>query len=146
MSLLTIVIPGEPVAQGRPKFANRGKFVTVYDPPKSKKYKSIVASAAMQVKPEKLMEGPLHVEVHVYKGSLKSFSKKKAELAENKFLRPTTKPDADNYAKGIIDALKGIIWHDDGQVVDLITRKYYSAKPRAEVFVRTIDPQQEKLF
>ncbi|MEO5302936.1 RusA family crossover junction endodeoxyribonuclease [Enterococcus cecorum] len=71
--------------------------------------------------------------------ALKSFSKKKQEEAEQGKLRPKTKPDADNYAKGILDAMKGIIWQDDGQVTDLIARKYYSERPRVEVAIRAID-------
>lgn len=143
---INIVVPGQPQPQGRPKFASRGKFVTVYDPPKSKAYKKLVARYAMQHKPKELLEGELEVEILIFKQSLKSFSKKNAALAESGLLRPTTKPDADNYAKGPLDALKGIIWKDDGQVVDLIARKYYSSEPRIEISVRTLEEQQTELF
>lgn len=143
---IRIVIPGEPVPQARPRFARRGNFVQTYDEPKSKRYKEHVASSAVQIKPKELMQGPLEVEVLIYRKTLKSFSKKKAEQAEAKALRPITKPDVDNYAKGIIDALKGIVWQDDGQVVRLITEKFYSSEPRAEVIVRHLESQQETLF
>ncbi|MFW3538014.1 RusA family crossover junction endodeoxyribonuclease [Vagococcus fluvialis] len=142
---IKIVIPGQPVPQGRPKFTTK-PFVRAYDPPKSSAYKKVVAKYANQCKPNKLMQGPLEVRVDIYKESLKSFSKIKKEQAENKELRPITKPDADNYAKGILDALKGIIWEDDGQVVKLITEKFYSSNPRAEVFVSQLESQQEVLF
>ncbi|MGL4695213.1 RusA family crossover junction endodeoxyribonuclease [Enterococcus larvae] len=146
MSEIRIIVHGDPVPQGRPRFTVRGKFVRVYDEPKSKTYKKLVASAAVQKRPAKLLTGALQVDVKIYKRSLKSFSKKKAEQAERKELRPTTKPDADNYAKGILDALKGIVWEDDGQVVRLICEKFYSAQPRAEITVRSLEIQQESLF
>ncbi|MHC5215226.1 RusA family crossover junction endodeoxyribonuclease [Enterococcus sp. LJL128] len=146
MEAIEIIIPGDPVPQGRPRFTVRGKFVRVYDDPKSKEYKSLVSSAAIQKRPANLLAGALRVEVKIFKRSLKSFSNKKAELAERRELRPTTKPDADNYAKGILDALKGIIWEDDGQVVLLICEKFYSKQPRAEVTIQSLEAQQETLF
>lgn len=142
---IKIIVPGEPVPQGRPKFTTK-PFVRAYDPPKSAAYKKLIARHAMQQKPKHLLDGELEVQIHIFKGSLKSFSKKKAELAEARLLRPTTKPDADNYAKGPLDALKGIIWKDDGQVVDLIARKFYSSEPRIEITVRSLEEQQINLL
>ena len=142
---IKIIVPGEPVPQGRPKFTTK-PFVRAYDPPKSAAYKKLVARYAMQQKPKHLLLGELAVQIDIYKGTLKSFSKKKAELAEARLLRPTTKPDADNYAKGPLDACKGIIWQDDGQVVDLIARKFYSSNPRIEITVTALDEQQVKLL
>lgn len=40
--LMEIVIYGEPVPQGRPKFASFGGHVHAYDPAKSKNYKQLV--------------------------------------------------------------------------------------------------------
>lgn len=48
---LTFTIPGEPTAQGRPRFSTHSGFVKAYDPEKSRNYKSYVkllASEAMQ--------------------------------------------------------------------------------------------------
>lgn len=142
---IKITVPGQPVPQGRPKFTTK-PFVRAYDPPKSAAYKKRVAYHAMQHKPKQLLEGELEVEILIYKESLKSFSRKQTELAELKQLRPTTKPDADNYAKGPLDAMKGIIWKDDGQIVDLIARKFYSSRPRIEITIRTLDEQQMQLL
>lgn len=142
---ITFTVPGEPIPQGRPKFTTK-PFVRAYDPPKSAAYKKLVAAHALKVRPPQLLEGELFVKIDVYKGSLKSFSKKKADLAEAKLLRPRTKPDADNYAKGPLDACKGIIWKDDGQVVDLSVSKYYSKEPRIEISICEISAVQETLF
>ena len=120
---INITVPGEPVPQGRPKFTTK-PFVRVYDPPESAAYKKLVARYAMQHKPAVLLDGPLEVKILIFKPMLKSFSKKKSKLAEAMLLRPITKPDADNYAKGPMDALKDIIWKDDGQVVDLVPENF----------------------
>lgn len=136
---IEFVIPGDPVPQGRPRASSRGGFTRMYDPPASREYKKLVMVYASKNRPDKLFEGYVEVEMHIYKRTLKSFSKKKKIDAENKKIRPKTKPDADNYAKGILDAMKGIIWQDDGQVTDLIARKYYSERPRVEVLIKEID-------
>lgn len=41
-----------------------------------------------------------------------------------------TKPDLDNLLKTILDAGTGITWHDDKQIVQIKTAKYYSHSPR----------------
>lgn len=130
---------GEPVAQGRPRAGKdwNGKTV-LYDPAKSRNFKEYVKVAASQHRPDKLLEGPLHVTIKVYKPMLKKFSKKKLAEAEAGILRPVTKPDVDNYVKGIKDALNKVIWNDDSQVVDLNVSKFYSKSPRVEVFVEEL--------
>nr|WP_318837549.1 RusA family crossover junction endodeoxyribonuclease [Psychrobacillus glaciei] len=50
-------------------------------------------------------------------------------------LRPTTKPDVDNYVKGVKDGLNKVLWQDDSQVVNLNVRKFYSMNPRVVVRV-----------
>ncbi len=46
---------------------------------------------------------------------------------------PTKKPDLDNIAKAILDALNGIAYHDDSCVTEVTVRKLYSEDPRVEV-------------
>jgi crossover junction endodeoxyribonuclease RusA len=38
---------------------------------------------------------------------------------------PTRKPDLDKLVRLVLDAGKGIVWHDDAQVVEVIARKAY---------------------
>ena len=40
---------------------------------------------------------------------------------------PTGRPDVDNYAKAVMDALNGIAYNDDSQVACLTSRKQYAA-------------------
>lgn len=139
---ISFTIYGDPVAQGRPRFSNAGGFVRAYDPKKSRDYKDYVKLAAVEHAPPALLEEPLILEVYIFRPIPKSFSKKKAAEAEHGLLRPTSKPDVDNYLKGIKDALKAVIWKDDSQVVDVYAGKFYSVKPRIEVTIK----QAERMF
>lgn len=139
MKEISFTVWGEPVAQGRPKFARIGNHVTAYDPAKSRNYKNIIRDEAIKVKPDKPMECPLSLTVQVFRTIPKSFSKKKVAQALAGELRPTTKPDLKNVLTGVEDALKGIVWRDDSQVVDFgESGKWYSENPRVEVVIREI--------
>ena len=93
-----IVVDGEPVAQGRPKFSTRNGVFRAYDPPDSRDYKEYVKMLAMQWwgrKPP--MEGALSLSVKVYRSVPTSWSEKRKQMAYAGLIRPVTKPDTDNY-------------------------------------------------
>ncbi|GAA0390292.1 RusA family crossover junction endodeoxyribonuclease [Paenibacillus motobuensis] len=136
--VIQFTVYGEPVAQGRPKFSTAGGFPKAYDPAKSRDYKDYVRLAATEYAPKVPLEGPVGMVLTVYRSTPKSFSKKRAVMAEAGQIQPTTKPDVDNYLKGVKDALKGIIWRDDSQVVEVFARKRYSARPRIEVKIKEL--------
>ena len=54
-------------------------------------------------------------------------------LAEMGFIYPISKPDWDNLAKAYCDMIQGIILYDDSLVVDGLSQKRYSTKPRIEI-------------
>ena len=138
---IEFTVYGEPVAQGRPRAGKSWKTgkTVMYDPKKSRDFKQYVKLAASQYAPQELLSGPLELHVRVYKPTLKSFSKKRTREAEEGLRRPVTKPDVDNYVKGIKDGLSKVIWHDDNQIVDLHVSKFYSERPRVEIKVQEVD-------
>lgn len=138
--MIEFAILGEPVAQGRPRAGKtrRGKTV-LYDPKKSRDFKTYVKLSASQHAPKNPLQGPIHLEVSIFRPIPKSFSKKKTAKAEARLLRPTTKPDSSNYVKLIEDALNGVIWKDDSQIVSLVVHKFYSQKPRVNIRVNEIE-------
>lgn len=127
-----INVPGEAVPQARPRVTHCG----TYDPPKCKAYKQKVglyAKTAMRGKEP--LRGPIKMSVIVYRGIPKSWTKKKKVAAMLDDIYPTTKPDIDNLLKGIMDALKGICWYDDAQVVSVYARKAYEVSPRVHLTI-----------
>lgn len=133
MNVLTFEIPGDVQAQQRPRVTKFGTF----DPKESKDYKSFVRLVAAKHAPETLITEEIRLSIDVYRKMPKAISnsKKKLQQALNGELRPTTKPDIDNLAKGIKDGLSKVIWRDDSQVTELVARKWYSDNPRAEVTI-----------
>lgn len=129
---MKIIIEGEPVAQGRPRFSSRNGFVRVHDPQKSSNYKKLVRSVAQRQVSEPI-DKPISLLIDVYRSIPQSFSKKKHLEAVEGRLRPITKPDIDNYIKGILDGLNGVVWVDDNRIISLTVNKYYSEQPRVEV-------------
>ena len=139
--MIKLTIYGEPVAQGRPRFSTQNGFARAYDPAKSRDYKDYIRlAAAQQMENQQPLDGALSLGVRVYRSIPKSFGKRKAEQAEKGEIRPTTRPDIDNYVKGIKDALKSICWRDDSQIVAYHEPfgKYYSATPRIEIEVKKL--------
>jgi Holliday junction resolvase RusA-like endonuclease len=48
---------------------------------------------------------------------------------------PNVKPDLDNVVKAVLDALNGVVYLDDAQVVNLVATKRYATEPRVEVYI-----------
>lgn len=105
---MEIIIYGEPVPQGRPKFASFGGHVHAYDPAKSKNYKQLVRFWVTQYL--KKLEGftpyenALCVDLTFYLGIPTSWSKQKRIQASQGVIRPIGKRlgDADNLCKGVL--------------------------------------------
>lgn len=66
----------------------------------------------------------------------KSFNKVDTLLAELGIIRPITKPDWDNLGKTYSDAIQPWIVKDDALFIDGSSHKYYSLKPRVEIFIK----------
>lgn len=139
MTEITFIIPGTPVAKGRPRFARRGNFVTTYTPEKTASYENLVkvkAEIAMAGRP--VIDGPVGVVIALRIAPPASWSQKKQRAALAGEIMPTSKPDVDNVIKGIFDACNEIVWKDDKQACDVTVTKRYSHIASASVTVREI--------
>lgn len=65
------------------------------------------------------------MEIVLYYVRPKSMTKAKRLMAQRGILRPVVKPDIDNVAKAILDALNGVAFPDDRQIVQLSCEKWY---------------------
>ena len=125
--LVKLVIYGEPIPQGRPRFTRTGH---AYDPQRSQNYKQLVRFWVTQhlkkIDGWKPHENALCVDLTFFLGIPSSWSKKKRIQAIQGEIRPTKKPDTDNLCKSVIDSCNGLLWVDDSIITDLTARKRYT--------------------
>ncbi len=146
---ITFFVPGQPQGKGRAK-AGRGAggHVRMYTPGKTVAYEGLVALAASQAMSRKSLDaflGPVFLCMDIGLKVPASWSKVKREIALAGGLLPTTKPDIDNTEKIVADALNGVVWGDDTQVVLVAKRKRYAATPGVRVWVVPLDAKAHGL-
>jgi Holliday junction resolvase RusA-like endonuclease len=137
---ISFTVPGQPVAKGRPKIGSRNGQPMMYAPERTVSYESTVklfAAQAMRGRP--LITGPVRLVMNVALQIPASWSGKKQRAARTGESLPTGKPDADNVIKMICDALNGVVWKDDTQVVNIDMCKRYSDEPGVRVRVHQIN-------
>lgn len=136
---IKIIVPGEPVPKGRHRSRivqprNRPAFIHTYPDPETVKYETAIAWCAKGVMgPRGLLLGPLEARITVWVPIPKSWSIKQQVRAMSGEIRPTSRPDGDNYQKAAMDAMNGIVYKDDAQIVDGSFSKRYSDSPRLEI-------------
>jgi Holliday junction resolvase RusA-like endonuclease len=126
--VVSLYIPGQPVAKGRPRITTRGGKPRGITPEKTRGYEAGVAAVAL-AKGHWILAGPLRVEM------VAVFARPKRIKADGR--TPHDKrPDLDNIVKSAID---GLARHfDDGQVVEIHARKFYAARgeePHAMIII-----------
>lgn len=138
---IRFTVLGNPFGKQRPKFARHGKFVQTYTPKETLQHEKIIAQVYEDVAKGKKFEkkAPLDIQITAYYPIPQSTSKKRRKAMLEHRIRPVVKPDLDNIAKLIYDALNGVAWHDDNAIVDTQIRKFYSENPRVDIFIQVAD-------
>jgi Holliday junction resolvase RusA-like endonuclease len=143
-TVIRIIVPGtpKPLERNRHRIITpkrRPAFVGNYLPAKSRNEQAVIrdfAALAMNGRPP--IEGPVDLRLAVYLPIAPSWSKKKQEAARAGYIRPTARPDIDNFVKLAMDAAKSIVWRDDSQVTDAAMWKRFSDTPRLVIEIRPI--------
>ena len=136
---ISFVVLGEPKSQPRPKAMRRGSFVHIYTPATAKAWKGLVASAAKPFLSAAPIEGPLSLSLSFRFARPKSHFTSKGALTKSARETHTTKPDADNLAKAVMDALTDVgLWRDDTQITQLSVEKDYCLPGESEGLTLTL--------
>jgi Holliday junction resolvase RusA-like endonuclease len=133
---VSFLVPGEPQGKGRPRIGKVGAHARMFTPTKTLAYEGLIALAAqtaMDGRP--MLAGPVLLEMKMLHPIRDSWSKKKKAGALAGEIAPTIKCDADNCLKAVCDALNGIVWKDDVQVVNVVLSKRFAETPGVSVRV-----------
>ena len=133
--MISIVIPGKPIAKHRPRFARRGKHVVTYSDQQEDEVKFI---SLAQLSVDEPMSGPLKAQIEFYMPRPKSHygtGKNSGILKPNAPGYHTVKPDTDNLIKFVLDCLNGIAFHDDALIFSLYANKYYAQLGRERTVI-----------
>lgn len=133
----TFTIYGTPVAKARARTVFRGGKVRSFTPKKTVDWENSIRGQSLKYKPKTPSTGEISIEIIAYRQLLKSFSKKKRSQAIEGILRPSTKPDLDNIFKSVTDALEGLYYVNDSQIVDIKASKFYSENPGIVIMIES---------
>ena len=141
--VITFFIPGIPQTQGSKKAfvipgTNRATIVDA-KPKALKCWRSAIADAALTVWHEAPTRAPISMFVRFYFPRPKSHfrtGKNSHLLSDRAPIYHVGKPDVDKLGRAILDALTGVVYHDDSQVFQLELMKVYvveKQKPGAKI-------------
>lgn len=126
---IAFVVFGTPVPQGStrafiPKGWNRPVITAANTKTKPWKQQISGAAAAQNVHPFP-KETSVAIVLDFYLAKPASVPKRRS--------RPCVKPDLDKLVRAVFDAVTGIVFHDDAQIVDVTARKHYGEVERVEI-------------
>lgn len=107
---------GKVTGSARPRVTRYGTYI----PKAAREYRSLIRRAFTDQcggRFAPIQTGPVEVRITVYRALPKSTPKRVDSEADTK------KPDVDNIAKNVLDALNGLAWSDDSQITSLSVKK-----------------------
>lgn len=134
--MIEIVIPGQPVPKARPRVLKSG---ITYTPKRTAEYERLTR-LIYSAKYKRPLDGSVRMDIRAYFAIPKSYPQNKRAALEGTHY--PKRPDPDNIAKIIMDALNGLAYEDDSKVVELSIEKRYSENPRVEVRIDNAEAEE----
>lgn len=122
------VFKGTPVPKDRPRATVINGHAVIYTPRRTHSFEIDIAVQAREQHPDKrLLNGPISLSVKFFLPYPMSYrTKPKMELVRQGLVVPSKKPDLDNLTKTYLDALNGVLWIDDCQIISMLVSKEYT--------------------
>lgn len=116
---MKLILTGEPKSSQKIyRFTCRGSFPSMYMSKEGKDLKEDYGWQAKSQWKRKPIAGEVKMAVDLYFGTKR-------------------RQDIDNFNKILYDALTGIVWVDDEQITEVLTRKFYDKmRPRIEIEIK----------
>lgn len=130
----TFRVPGKPV--GKQSVQSNSRTKIFYKPKKTGLYEKLVAFHAnrcMRESSKTISSDAMRVVININYEITKSYSKQKKADARAGKIRPKKKPDVDNVSKSVHDAMEGIVYENDKQIVESLIIKNYAPEWSIEV-------------
>lgn len=137
MVVFRLRVPIAPVAKARPRFRMFGSHVSTFTPQKTAEYEAKIAEHYLKYTKNHKFERDTALYVNLIFGMPipKSTPKSRQQAMSDGVIKPTKKPDIDNLCKAVLDALNGVAWDDDSQIVKLSAAKEYSRDPYVSICI-----------
>jgi len=132
--MIKFEVLGNPQGKARPRLSRGG----VYTPKKTVEYEQLIKDEYTTQVNWWFGDCPLEVEIISEYPITKSITKRDRELILSGSVQPKKKPDLDNVAKVVCDALNGVAYIDDAQICKLYIEKRYSENPKLTINIDVI--------
>jgi Holliday junction resolvase RusA-like endonuclease len=135
--MVTFKVDATPVPKARARYVRRGNHISTYTPEKTRTYETLIRDAAIEAMgTSEPLETPVTLYLHIRVPIPKSCTKKRLEAIQNGSEKPIKKPDASNVLKSVEDAMNGVVYKDDSQIVNIHVSKVYSSVSGVDVCIK----------
>lgn len=141
--MFEFTVPGHPQGKARARTVRNhrtGRSIS-YTPPKTANYEMLIRQCFLAAPGKRYYDAgiDLSIDIVAFFQIPKKAPKYKRDQYANNDIRPTYKPDVDNIAKVVCDALNGVAYRDDAQIVDIhVSKRYTELDPRVHVSISKI--------
>jgi len=116
-------VKGQPKGKGRPRFTKNGH---VYTPESTRIYEEEIKLRYKEKFKNEMLDGNIAVEVFINKKPASYLGIRQYNKLLGKYCN--IKPDTDNVVKAVLDALNGVAYADDKNVVEIYAVKKYASE------------------
>ena len=144
MAELSFWVPGKPEPQGSKKpvrYGGHGHVIIVDDNPKGANWKKVIGGHAVRQVGRPQLEGPLAMCLRfvLQRPKRHHVAQDRARpVRPDAPAWPTVKPDTLKLARAVEDALTGILYLDDAQIVIQTHSKHYGPQTGVQVEIRPV--------
>lgn len=134
MKVIHAVIYVEPKAKARPRsriIKGAKPIIQTYTPKKTQMAEAMVVAS---IRKEVMKQGAFDAGVPLRLEAV--FYRLRPEHLAKRITMPISRPDLDNHAKLLLDALNHYIYPDDNQIITMVVKKRFGNPPRIEVKIR----------
>lgn len=132
--VIGFLVPGRPVGKQRARVTERGTYTPAPTKTYQNRVKWLFLKAAKGHAPDPAYAVEMFVTVRIVPPT--KWAKQKRTDAKGGKIIPAVKPDIDNIAKSVMDALNGLAYPDDSCVFSLQIRKEYGPADEVTIGLR----------